>query len=84
MLKFFSFYTIVGLILTPFIYFNNAMQYREEIHTGIGGALGGAFYWPSYFFSIEPTLDGASVDSFENSIMAVIDYRNDLCTRQFS
>ena len=77
MLKIFKYYTIIGLILTPFIYFNNAWQYRENMARGIGGALGGAFYWPSYFFSIEPTLDGESVNSFEKSIMAIIDYRND-------
>jgi hypothetical protein len=77
MLKIFKYYTIIGLTLAPFIYFNNAWQYRENIAGGIGGALGGAFYWPSYFFSIEPRLDGESVDSFEKSIMALIDYRND-------
>lgn len=77
MLKFLVYYTIIGLIISPFIYFNNSYQYRENLAGGIGSALGGAFYWPSYLFSIEPTLDGESVETFEKSIMEVIDYRND-------
>lgn len=77
MLKFFIYYTIIGLIISPFIYFNNSYQYRENLAIGIGSALGGAFYWPSYLLSVEPTLDGESVTSFEKSIMEIINYRND-------
>jgi hypothetical protein len=76
MFKFFIYYTGIGLILAPFVYFNNAYQYREDIAGGIGYALGGAFYWPSYLFSVEPTLNSDSVDSFEKSIATIIDYRN--------
>lgn len=43
----------------------------------MGYALGGAFYWPSYVFSIEPEVDGKSLESFQNSIIDIVDYRNE-------
>jgi hypothetical protein len=75
----FALYTIIGLILTPFIYSNNAQGYRSEKSSayGWGKALGGAFYWPSYLFSIEPEADGESLESFEKSIIDIVNYRND-------
>ncbi len=79
MKQFFILYTIIGLILTPFIHSNNAQEYRNQISTahGWGLALGGAFYWPSYLFSIEPEVDGDSLHSFTESINEMVQYRND-------
>lgn len=79
MKQLFALYTIIGLILTPFIYSNNAQGYRSEKSSayGWGKALGGAFYWPSYLFSIEPEADGESLELFEKSIIDIVNYRND-------
>ena len=77
MKQLFAIYTIVGLILTPFIYSNNATGYRDgSTAYNWGKALGGALYWPSYLFSIEPEVDSASTDSFQKSIIDIIEYRN--------
>lgn len=78
MKQLFTIYTIIGLLCAPFIYFNNAEGYRlanSETYNW-GRALGGAFYWPSYVFSIEPEVDGESLDSFQKSIINIINYRN--------
>lgn len=77
MKQLFVIYTIVGLILTPFIYSNNAAGYRDgSTARNWGAALGGALYWPSYLFSIEPEIDSASIDSFQKSIIDIVEYRN--------
>ncbi len=78
MKKIFIVYTIIGLILTPFIYANNAQEYRfGDSPSKWGQALGGAFWWPSYLFSIEPEVDGESLDSFNKSLVDIVKYRNE-------
>lgn len=79
MKKLFAIYTIIGLLCVPFIFFNNAEGYRpapSKIYQW-SKATGGALYWPSYVFSIEPEVDSESVDSFQNSIIDIVNYRND-------
>ncbi len=77
MKQLFYIYTFIGILLSPFIYINNAGSYfySNDYATGIGRSLGGAFYWPSYLFSIEPTLDGSSYENFSKSMESIIDYR---------
>lgn len=79
MKQLFAIYTIIGIILAPFIYQNNAEGYRPAGSSAYqwGKALGGALYWPSYLFSIEPKVDSKSLESFQNSIIDMVNYRND-------
>lgn len=71
-------YLLVGLLFVPFVYWNNANGYRSgDTAHGIGQALtGGVFFWPSYVFSIEPEIDGDSVEDFGNSLGEILQYRN--------
>lgn len=75
----FALYTIIGIILTPLIYSNNAEGYRPANSSAYqwGKALGGAIYWPSYLFSIEPEVDSESLESFQKSVIDIVNYRND-------
>ncbi|HRJ94989.1 hypothetical protein [uncultured Thiothrix sp.] len=78
MRQIFIIYTIIGLMLTPFIYSNNAQSYRpESTASKIGSSLGNAFYWPSYLFSIEPEVNSESVDTFQSSILNILKWRAD-------
>lgn len=79
MKKLFAIYTIIGILCIPFIYYNNAEGYRPAPSNARqwGSAMGGAFYWPSYIFSIEPEVDSESLESFQKSIIDIINYRND-------
>lgn len=79
MKQLFLIYTIIGLLCIPFIYSNNAEGYRSAPSKAYqwGRAAGGAFYWPSYVFSIEPEVDSESLDSFQKSILDIINYRDD-------
>ncbi|MFY4810759.1 hypothetical protein [Aliarcobacter butzleri] len=38
-------------------------------------AFGSSIYWPSYIFSIEPEVDGESLESFEKSVNDIMLYR---------
>ena len=69
-------YIAIGVLLSPFIYSNNAYSYKPEgTAKKIGYSLGNSFYWPSYLFSIEPEVDSQSVDSFQKSIIDMIKWR---------
>lgn len=73
-----SFYLIVGFLVSPFIYSNNALSYRSgSTARKIGEALGSSLYWPSYVFSIEPEINGDSVEDFEKSVLDMIEYRDE-------
>lgn len=76
MKKAIALYLLVGLVFTPFIYFNNAEEYRGG-RSPWGSALGHSFYWPSYLFSVEPVVDGTTATTFQSSIIEMIKYRND-------
>jgi len=79
MKKLIGIYLLIGVILTPLIYSNNAQGYRAGVSDSYrwGQALGGSFYWPSYLFSIEPEVNSNSLETFEKSIIDIIKYRND-------
>ena len=71
-------YLLVGLLCVPFVYWNSANGYRTD-GTGrnVGQALsGGLLFWPSYLFSIEPEIDGDSIEGFGKSYREVLDYRD--------
>ena len=71
-------YLLVGLLCVPFVYSNNANGYRSDgTARNVGQALsGGLLFWPSYLFSIEPEIDGDSVEDFGNSFRDMLEYRN--------
>lgn len=73
-----SIYILIGIILSPFIYRNDAIGYMQGVSTGTkyGMAIGESIYWPSFLFSIEPTIDSKDVNTFQNSIIEIIEYRN--------
>ena len=78
MKKIFAIYTLIGILCVPFIYSNNAEGYRSGSSSlKWGHAIGHAFYWPSYIFSIEPEVDSDSLDSFQESLLQILKYRND-------
>lgn len=71
-------YLIIGLLFTPFIYSNNAEDYRPgTAGTRAGSAIAGGIYWPSYLFSIEPEVDSSSFTSFQKSLTKMVEWRND-------
>lgn len=71
-------YLLVGLLCVPLVYWNSANGYRSgETARNVGQALsGGLLFWPSYVFSIEPEIDGDSIEGFGKSYREVLDYRN--------
>ncbi len=77
MTKIFVIYITIGLFLSPLIYSNNAEEYRDTRSTGYGWgkAIGSSLYWPSYLFSIEPEVNGDSLESFQKSIIEILNYR---------
>ena len=79
MKKLIGIYLLIGVMLTPLIYSNNAQGYRNVVSNsyGWGQALGGSLYWPSYLFSIEPEVNSDSLETFEKSIVDIIKYRNE-------
>lgn len=78
MKKIFLIYTIIGLIITPFIYSNSAIGYRPgSTGTKIGVALAGGFYWPSYLFSTELKSNGKSFEEFEQSLIDILRHRDE-------
>jgi hypothetical protein len=78
MKKIFAIYTLIGIFCVPFIYSNNAEGYRSGSSSlQWGHSIGGAFYWPSYIFSIEPEVNSDSLDSFQESLLEILKYRND-------
>ncbi len=78
MKKMFAWYIVIGLMFSPLIYSNNAQKYREGTSAyRWGQAMGQSFYWPSYLFSIEPVVDGSSVESFNISIGNILKYRDE-------
>ena len=70
---------LIMLCFTPFIYSNNAEAYRYKANAGMewGHAFGSSFWWPSYLFSVEPEVDGSSVESFEASMIEILKFRKD-------
>lgn len=69
---------LIMLCFTPFIYSNSAEAYRYEAsERGWGQAFGSSFWWPSYLFSIEPVVDGSSVESFDASLVEILNFRRD-------
>ena len=71
-------YLVAGMVFVPFVYWNNANGYRSQgAAYNVGQALtGGIFFWPSYLFSLEPEIDGDSVEDFGKSFRAMLEYRN--------
>ena len=71
-------YLLVGLLCVPLVYWNSANGYRSGgTARNVGQALsGGLLFWPSYVFSIEPEIDGDSVEGFGKSFLEVLEYRN--------
>lgn len=76
--KLIGIYMLIGLLFVPLVYWNSANGYRSEgTAHNVGQAItGGVFFWPSYLFSIEPEIDGDSVEDFAKSFRAVLEYRN--------
>lgn len=60
------------------VYWNSANGYRSGgTARNVGQALsGGLLFWPSYMFSIEPEIDGDSIEGFGKSYREVLDYRD--------
>lgn len=78
MKKIFAIYILIGILCVPFIYSNNAEKYRSGSSSlQWGHAIGRSFYWPSYIFSIEPEVDSNSLNSFQESIIKIVEYRNE-------
>ncbi len=79
MKELFVIYTVIGLILVPFIHSNNSMEHR--LYRGNSNqwaeSFGHAFWWPSYLFSIEPEIDGDSEEAFGKSFSEIVKYRNE-------
>lgn len=71
-------YLLIGLMFVPLVYWNSANGYRSQgTAYNVGQALsGGVLFWPSYLFSIEPEIDGDSVEDFGKSFQEVLEYRN--------
>jgi hypothetical protein len=73
---FIAVYIFLVLLFSPFIYSNNALGYKyHQSSHAIGMAIGNSFYWPSYLFSTDPTVDGQSIDSFQKSINNMLEWR---------
>ncbi|THT95314.1 hypothetical protein E9531_17275 [Lampropedia puyangensis] len=70
-------YLLIGVLLMPFIYWNNANGSRPAPATSLFGATltASLLFWPSYLFSIEPELDGDSDEAFADSIQELVTYR---------
>lgn len=78
MKKILAIYVLIMLCFTPLIYQNNAHDYRPgSSGTRWGSAFGQSFYWPSYAFSAEPEADADSAESFQQSMIDIINYRNE-------
>lgn len=76
--KLFGIYLLIGVLFVPLVYWNNANGYRSQgtAHNVGQAVTGGVLFWPSYLFSIEPEIDGDSVEDFNKSLRAVLEYRD--------
>ncbi len=75
----FIIYFLIGLLFSPFVYYNNANTYRSgSTAFNIGQSIGSSVvFWPSYIFAWEPEINGNSEDEFTNSIHKMALWRND-------
>lgn len=71
-------YLLIGVVLMPLIYWNNANGSRDAGKAETFGmtVTTSLLFWPSYLFSIEPEIDGDSATEFDQSIRKMLDYRN--------
>ena len=71
-------YLAIGVLMAPFMRSNDLIAYRGfETSYSYGMTLASIPFWPSYFFSIEPELDGSSNEKFIQSIGKVLRYREE-------
>ncbi len=76
--KIIAIYLFIGVLCSPLIYSNCALSYIPISNASkYGMAFGSSFYWPSYIFSIEPEVNGESIESFEKSVIDIVLYRQD-------
>lgn len=77
MKKIFALYVVIAIICIPFIHSNNAEGYKSNRGAAYtwGKSIGRSLYWPSYIFTIEPEVNGESLDTFQQSIIDIVNYR---------